>query len=158
MAMSKSRPTVTSLRQPAYGARSFTSRTPRAASCAAMMEHVIARGREILTAAGATDICVNSPIPYGGWHLLGTARMGNDPERSVVNEWGRSHDVKNLFIVDGSVFVTSGGVNPTSTIQAIALYVADQMKRRLADLFDLVGRCQWKMSFQSGSAATCASS
>jgi len=54
----------------------------------------------------------------------------------VVNEWGRSHDVKNLFIVDGSVFVTSGGVNPTSTIQAIALYVADQMKRRLADLFD----------------------
>ena len=37
----------------------------------------------------------------------------DDPERSVVNEWGRSHDVKNLFIVDGSVFVTSGGVNPT---------------------------------------------
>jgi choline dehydrogenase-like flavoprotein len=44
--------------------------------------------------------------------------------------------VKNLFIVDGSVFVTSGGVNPTSTIQAIALYVADRIKRRLADLFD----------------------
>ena len=73
---------------------------------------------------------------YGGWHLLGTARMGTDPARSVVNEWGRSHDVKNLFIVDGSVFVTSGGVNPTSTIQAIALYVADQMKQRLANLFD----------------------
>jgi choline dehydrogenase-like flavoprotein len=62
--------------------------------------------------------------------------MGNDPERSVVNRWGRSHDVKNLFIVDGSVFVTSGGVNPTSTIQAIALYVADQIKQRLANLFD----------------------
>ena len=62
--------------------------------------------------------------------------MGADPGRSVVNEWGRSHDVKNLFIVDGSVFVTSGGVNPTSTIQAIALYIADQMKSRLADLFD----------------------
>ena len=62
--------------------------------------------------------------------------MGTDPDRSVVNEWGRSHDVKNLFIVDGSVFVTSGGVNPTSTIQAIALYVADQMKPRLANLFD----------------------
>ncbi len=58
------------------------------------------------------------------------------PKRSVVNEWGRSHDVKNLFIVDGSVFVTSGGVNPTSTIQAIALYIADQMKQRLANLFD----------------------
>ncbi len=101
-----------------------------------MMEHGIARGREVLDAAGATDICINTPILYGGWHLLGTARMGTDPERSVVNEWGRSHDVKNLFIVDGSVFVTSGGVNPTSTIQAIALYVADQMKQRLANLFD----------------------
>jgi len=67
------------------------------------MEHALARGREVLETAGATDICVNSPIPWGGWHLLGTARMGTDPERSVVNEWGRSHDVKNLFIVDGSV-------------------------------------------------------
>ena len=42
-------------------------------------------------------------------------------DRSVVNAWGRSHDVRNLFIVDGSVFVTGGGVNPTSSIQAIAL-------------------------------------
>jgi choline dehydrogenase-like flavoprotein len=103
---------------------------------ARMMEHGIARAKDVLEAAGASDICVNSPILYGGWHLLGTARMGTDPERSVVNEWGRSHDVKNLFIVDGSLFVTSGGVNPTSTIQALALYVADQMKQRLANLFD----------------------
>src|SRR6202012_6062854 len=70
-------------------------------------------------------------------HLLGTCRMGNDPETSVVNAWGRSHDVKNLFIVDGSVWVTGGGVNPTSTIQAVALYIADQIKNRLATLFDL---------------------
>ena len=62
--------------------------------------------------------------------------MGDDPSRSVVNGWGRAHDVKNLFIVDGSVFVTSGGLNPTSTLQAIALYVADQIKSRLATLFD----------------------
>ncbi|MGE0222540.1 MAG: GMC family oxidoreductase [Acetobacteraceae bacterium] len=103
---------------------------------ARMMEHGIARAKEVLQTAGARDICVNSPILYGGWHLLGTARMGTDPSRSVVNEWGRSHDVKNLFIVDGSVFVTSGGVNPTSTIQAVALYIADQMKQRLATLFD----------------------
>ena len=77
-----------------------------------------------------------APIANGGWHLMGTARMGADPARSVVNEWGRSHDVKNLFIVDGSLFVTSAGVNPTSTIQALALYMADNIKRRLADLFD----------------------
>ena len=101
-----------------------------------MMDHGIARSKDILEAAGATDIGGEAPILNGGWHLMGTARMGTDPERSVVNEWGRCHDVKNLFIVDGSVFVTSGGVNPTSTIQAIALYVADQMKQRLANLFD----------------------
>jgi choline dehydrogenase-like flavoprotein len=67
---------------------------------------------------------------------MGTARMGTDPGRSVVNEWGRSHDVRNLFIVDGSIFVTSAGVNPTATIQALSLYIADQIKRRLANLFD----------------------
>jgi len=67
---------------------------------------------------------------------MGTTRMGTDPARSVVNEWGRSNDVKNLFIVDGSIFVTSGGVNPTRTIQALALYVADSIKQRLATLFD----------------------
>jgi choline dehydrogenase-like flavoprotein len=78
----------------------------------------------------------NGMIRSAGWHLLGTARMGEDPKTSVVNHWGRSHDVKNLFIVDGSIFVTSGGVNPTSTIQALALYIADTMKKNLANLFD----------------------
>ena len=106
------------------------------ANTAAMMEHGIARATEILEAAGAKGIsCSRTALNYPG-HLLGTARMGLDPERSVVNEWGRSHDVKNLFIVDGSIWVTSGGVNPTSTIQALALYIADQMKQRLANLFD----------------------
>jgi choline dehydrogenase-like flavoprotein len=101
-----------------------------------MMEHGIARATEILAAAGARNIRASrTALNYPG-HLLGTARMGTDPERSVVNEWGRSHDVRNLFIVDGSVFVTGGGVNPTSTIQAVALYIADQMKQRLANLFD----------------------
>jgi choline dehydrogenase-like flavoprotein len=101
-----------------------------------MMQHGIARAKEILAAAGATNVGVQSPILNGGWHLLGTARMGTDPQRSVVNEWGRCHDVKNMFIVDGSIFVTSGGVNPTCTIQALALYIADCMKQRLATLFD----------------------
>ena len=92
----------------------------------------------MLETAGATDIFTEAPILNGGWHLLGTARMGNDPERSVVNGWGRSHDVRNLFIVDGSVWVTSGGVNPTSTIQALTLWIADNIKHRAADgtLFD----------------------
>jgi choline dehydrogenase-like flavoprotein len=67
---------------------------------------------------------------------MGTARMGRDPRSSVVNEWGRCHDVKNLFIVDGSIFVTAGAVNPTCTIQALALYIADNIKKRVANLFD----------------------
>ena len=77
-----------------------------------------------------------APLPPAGWHLMGTARMGRDPETSVVNEWGRSHDVKNLFVIDGSIFVTSGAVNPTNTIQALSLYVADAIKKNLANLFD----------------------
>ena len=101
-----------------------------------MMEHGIARATEALEAAGARNIFGSSTALSSPGHLLGTARMGTDPERSVVNEWGRCHDVKNLFIVDGSIWVTSGGVNPTSTIQALALYIADSIKKRLATLFD----------------------
>ena len=101
-----------------------------------MLDFSIERATEVLRACGAVDILTESPIGAGGWHLMGTARMGKNPENSVVNEWGRSHDVKNLFIVDGSLFVTSAGVNPTRTIQALALYVADSIKQRLASLFD----------------------
>lgn len=101
-----------------------------------MMEHGIARASEILATAGAKDIGCSRTLLNSPGHLLGTARMGLDPARSVVNEWGRCHDVKNLFIVDGSIWVTSGGVNPTSTIQALALYIADNIKKRLATLFD----------------------
>ena len=101
-----------------------------------MLDHAVARATEALRAAGAYEVASETPLAVGGWHLMGTARMGSDPTRSVVNEWGRSHDVKNLFIVDGSIFVTSAGVNPTSTIQALTLYIADAMKKRLANLFD----------------------
>ena len=53
-----------------------------------------------------------------------------------MNEWGRAHDVKNLFIIDGSIFVTAGAVNPTSTIQALALYIADRIKQNIEVLFE----------------------
>ncbi len=102
----------------------------------AMLDHAVARGQEVLAAAGAQATMVEAPLSSAGWHLMGTARMGNDPEQSVVNSWGRSHDVPNLFVIDGSLFVTAAGVNPTSTIQALALHIADQMKKRLGNLFD----------------------
>jgi len=75
-------------------------------------------------------------MPGMAIHELGTARMGTDPETSVVNSWGRCHDVRNLFIIDGSIFVTAAAVNPTNTIQALALYIGDSMKKNLATLFD----------------------
>ena len=62
--------------------------------------------------------------------------MGDHPERPVVNAWGRRHDVRNLFIVDGSIFVTSGAVNPASTIQAPALCIGDSILRNIGNLFD----------------------
>jgi len=101
-----------------------------------MLAHSVARAKEVLEAAGARDTVADAPLPFAGWHLMGTARMGTDPDTSVVNEWGRCHDVRNLFIIDGSIFVTAAAVNPTNTIQALALHVADTMKKHLANLFD----------------------
>ena len=101
-----------------------------------MLDHAVARATEVLEAAGAKSVHAEAPWRAAGWHNMGTARMGNERETSVVDARGRAHEVKNLFIIDGSIFVTSGGVNPTSTIQALALYIADHMKRNLANLFD----------------------
>jgi choline dehydrogenase-like flavoprotein len=101
-----------------------------------ILDHGLDRATEAMEAAGANDVATTALMRNSGWHLLGTARMGKDPERSVVNSWGRAHDVRNLFIVDGSIFVTAGAVNPTSTIQALALYIGDRMKKNLANLFD----------------------
>lgn len=94
-----------------------------------LMAHGVSKATEVLKAAGAVETWSNPLLRNAGWHLMGTARMGRDQTRSVVNHMGQTHDVKNLFIVDGSVFTTSGGVNPTSTIQAVALYIADCIKR-----------------------------
>lgn len=90
-----------------------------------MLAHGLERGKEVMRAAGAHRVAAFGPVRNTGWHLMGTARMGRDPKNSVVNECGRCHDVENLYIVDSSVFVTSGGVNPVSTMQAVALYIAD---------------------------------
>jgi len=105
----------------------------------AMLKHGEDRAREALLAAGARRILPNDNDKVwwrAGWHQMGTCRMGNDPETSVVNSWGRSHDVRNLFIVDGSIFVTAGAVNPTSTIQALALYIGDRIKTNITNLFE----------------------
>lgn len=92
-----------------------------------LLDFHIEKASESLLTAGAHRIEVDRLMRFSGWHLLGTARMGDDPATSVLDRWNRAHDVQNLYVVDGSCFVTSGGVNPTSTICALALRAADHM-------------------------------
>jgi len=63
----------------------------------------------------------------GVQHQAGTCRMGNDPQTSVVDKYCRVHEVDNLYVIDGSVHVTTGGFNPALTIMAIAYYAADNL-------------------------------
>ena len=86
------------------------------------------RSLELLDAAGATKKW-SYPIVEQEFavHLLGTCRMGNDAKTSVINTDHRTHDVKNLFLCDGSSFVTSGRGQPTMTIEALAFRAADRI-------------------------------
>jgi choline dehydrogenase-like flavoprotein len=93
-----------------------------------MMEWQGDRAEESLVESGA--VLVERAITRSNAHLLGTARMGDDPASSVVDRWCMTHDIPNLGIIDGSVFVTAGAVNPTSTIVALALRAADHLVRR----------------------------
>ena len=97
----------------------------------AAMKWLAGKQLEILDVAGALktwvqpyDLLDNMPSR----HLMGTCRTGRDPEKSVVNAFSRTHDVKNLFLVDGSNFVTSGRQQPTATIQALAYRAAGYAK------------------------------
>ncbi|MDJ0793658.1 MAG: GMC family oxidoreductase [Woeseiaceae bacterium] len=86
------------------------------------------RSLELFDAAGAKKFWAHPVVPTnGGEHLLGTARMGDDPTSSVVDRYHRSHDVPNLFICDGSSFVTSGRGQPTMTIMALAFRAAEHI-------------------------------
>ncbi|MGH9686942.1 MAG: GMC oxidoreductase, partial [Candidatus Acidiferrales bacterium] len=97
---------------------------------AAMREHGYKQGTALYDSIGAKKI-VKVP-PYPSTHNMGTARMSENPRDGVVNRYGQSHDVKNLFVSDGSQFASSGGENPTLTIVALALrqseYIEEQMR------------------------------
>ncbi|MFL2645719.1 MAG: GMC family oxidoreductase [Dehalococcoidia bacterium] len=93
-----------------------------------MLKHGVARAKEIMEASGAHDVMLSNQRRNTGWHLLGTAKMGTNPETSVVDRWCKTHDVSNLFIVDGSVFTTGACINPTPTIHALALRTADYIQ------------------------------
>jgi choline dehydrogenase-like flavoprotein len=95
-----------------------------------LYKHFAEKGEELLNASGAVQAW-QTPVESAQFsvHLLGTCRMGNDPKTSVVDKYNRAHDVKNLFIVDGSSLVTCGRGQPTMTIQALAFRAGDNIAR-----------------------------
>jgi choline dehydrogenase-like flavoprotein len=101
----------------------------------ANMKWLAEREREILKVAGALKVWSfpvepAQPNLMPSRHLIGTCRMGHDPKKSVVDPYGHAHDVPNLFIVDGSNFVTSGRQQPTATIQALAYRAAEHIAQK----------------------------
>ena len=96
-----------------------------------LVEFGVARAFELAAAAGAAELHTTGVAEQNpGWHLLGTCRMGADPETSVTDADHQAWDVPQLYICDGSSFVTGGSVNPTSTIGALALRCADRILAR----------------------------
>jgi choline dehydrogenase-like flavoprotein len=102
----------------------------------AMIPDMAESAAEIMDAAGAKNIrpwMVPDRIPGMGIHEVGVARMGNNPRTSVLNQFQQTHDVANLFVMDGSCFVSSGCQNPTLTIMALAVrstdYLMQEMKK-----------------------------
>ena len=79
--------------------------------------------KEVMWAAGAQEVVQESRFA----HLVGAARMGDDPETSVVDRYGRTHDIGNLFVCDGSIMPTQGSANPGLTVQALAARTADYL-------------------------------
>lgn len=88
-----------------------------------LIEHGLKLSRDIMEAAGAVEFFEANASA----HLMGTCRMGNDPKTSIVDSYGRSHDIPNLFIAGTPIFVTSGAVNPTLTAQALAARTAEHI-------------------------------
>ncbi|HZA36696.1 MAG TPA: GMC family oxidoreductase [Vicinamibacterales bacterium] len=101
-----------------------------------MIPNMALTASEMMEAAGAKNIrpfTVLDRIPGYGIHEMGVARMGADPKTSVLNQFCQSHDIKNLFVMDASAFVSGGCQNPTLTIMALAVrscdYLMDEMKK-----------------------------
>ncbi|MEO0823462.1 MAG: GMC family oxidoreductase [Pseudomonadota bacterium] len=96
----------------------------------AMRNHAYAQGMALYDSVGATQTYPTPPYP--STHNLGTNRMSAEAKDGVVNRWGQSHDIANLFVSDGSQFTTGAAENPTLTIVALAIRQADHIAREMA--------------------------
>ena len=95
----------------------------------AMRDHGYRQAELLYEAVGATS--VHRTPPYPSTHNMGTARMSARADDGVVDEFGRAHDVPNLFVSDGSVFTTGAAANPTLTIVALALRQSEHIVEAL---------------------------
>jgi len=82
---------------------------------------------ELVRAMDATHVW---DVPPGGGHIAGGTRMGSDPKVSVVNRYGQSWDVPNLFVIGCGTYPSYGSFNPTLTLQALAYMSADAIVKR----------------------------
>ena len=96
----------------------------------AMRAHAYRQGIAIYEAVGATRTFPTPPYP--STHNLGTNRMSENPRDGVVNRWGQTHDIANLFVSDGSQFTTGAAENPTLTIVALAIRQADHIAGQMS--------------------------
>ncbi len=99
----------------------------------ALAKDIAESAAEMLEAAGAKNIRVSSRANIPGYaiHEVGVARMGDNPKASVLNQFEQSHDVKNLFVLDGSAFASSACQNPTLTIMALCVRSCDYMMQEM---------------------------
>ena len=95
----------------------------------AMRNHAYKQGVAIYEAVGATRAFPTPPYP--STHNLGTNRMSEKAQDGVVNKWGQTHDIKNLFVSDGSQFTTGAAENPTLTIVTLAIRQADYITEQM---------------------------
>ena len=129
---SDNRITLNSNVKDAYGLPVANIHVDEHANDQAMRKHAQGQMTKMYDAVGAKRI-IPGPVPPAT-HNMCTARMSADPRDGVTNLWGQTHDIKNLFVSDGSVLSTPGAANPTLTIVALALrqaeFIAEQMKSR----------------------------
>ena len=99
----------------------------------AMVKDMGDSAAEILEAIGAKNVRARHSNPRPGWaiHEVGVARMGDDPKKSVLNQFEQSHDIKNLFVMDGAAFTSTACQNPTLTIMALAVRSCDFLMKEM---------------------------
>jgi choline dehydrogenase-like flavoprotein len=110
----------------AYKRNNFEAHEPRTARLRSVLDYIGAHDRLI-----PMNIYLGHQFPFNLAHEMGTLKMGNDLRTFVLDRYCRPHGLDNVYVTDGSFFVSAGAVNPTLTIVAQTLRVADHLRQRL---------------------------